>query len=171
MRKKLLPYLIVRAKDSAFWLTLLNFLLVRLIPFNRPHKFRIKQIDEERILVHAPYRRSNHNHIRGIHACALATAAEFSAGFLLLSRLDAGKYRLIMAKLQAEYFYQAKKDSIAITRLSNERMMVEVIEPLRHNAAVMIEMKTDVRDVSGNTVAEVCTEWQVKRWEEVRTRV
>lgn len=43
------------------------------------------------------------NHVRGIHVCAIATIAEFSTGFLLLTRLDDAKYRLIMSNMELEY--------------------------------------------------------------------
>jgi acyl-coenzyme A thioesterase PaaI-like protein len=171
MRSALLLFLIAKAKRSGVWLFVLNVLMARIIPFNAPHKFRILEIDDEQIQTSAPYRKSNFNHIKGIHACAIATAAEFSAGFLLLTKLDPAKYRLIMGKLNAEYFYQAKKNSIACARLTNERLRKEVILPLEDNEAVTIEMKTVVRDISGNTVAEVMTTWQVKRWDRVRTKV
>ncbi len=171
MRAALLSFLMARAGKSAFWLYVLNLLLSRTIPFNNPHKFRIIEIDAEKISTFAPYRRSNFNHIKGIHACAIATAAEFSAGFLLLSSLDPTQYRLIMSKLDAEYFYQAKKDIIASAQLSEERLHKEVLLPLADSEATTIEMKTVVRDVAENTVAEVKTTWQVKRWNRVRTKV
>ncbi len=171
MRATLLSFLMARAGKSAFWLHVLNLLLSRTIPFNGPHKFRIIEINAEKISTFAPYRRSNFNHIKGIHACAIATAAEFSAGFLLLTNLDPGQYRLIMSKLDAEYFYQAKKDIVASTQLSEERLHKGVLLPLADREATTIEMKTVVRDVAENTVAEVKTTWQVKRWNRVRTKV
>lgn len=170
-RLELLPRLIGKAKQSPLWLYVLNFLMARIIPFNRPHKFSILEINEELIRTTAPYQRSNHNHIRGIHACAIATIAEFSAGFLLLTKLDPARYRLIMAKLDADYSYQAKEDIIAEAALSTERLREEVIEPLEEMESTTIVMTTVVRDISGNEVASVETTWQVKCWEKVRTKV
>ncbi len=170
-RLELLPRLIGKAKQSTLWLYVLNLLMARLIPFNRPHKFSILEISEELIRTTAPYRRSNHNHIKGIHACAIATIAEFSAGFLLLTKLDPARYRLIMAKLDADYSYQAKEDIIAEALLSTERLQQEVIAPLEEMESTTIIMTTVVRDTSGNEVAVVRTTWQVKCWEKVRTKV
>ncbi len=170
-RLELLPRLISKAKQSNLWLYVLNFLMARIIPFNRPHKFSILSISEELIRTSAPYRKSNHNHIRGIHACAIATIAEFSAGFLLLTKLDPAKYRLIMAKLDADYSYQAKEDIIAEAELSTARLQEEVITPLEGQDSTTIIMTTVVWDMSGNEVAVVKTTWQVKRWDKVRTHV
>ena len=40
----LLPKLTVKARKSPGWLRLLNLLLARIIPFNRPHGFAIEEI-------------------------------------------------------------------------------------------------------------------------------
>ena len=167
----ILPYLIPRARRSSLWLFILNTILARTIPFNRPHRFRILGIDQHKITTFAPYRRSNFNHIRGVHACAIATVAEFSAGFLLLTKLDPTRYRLIMGRLEADYFYQAKEDIIATAELSEADLQEKVVEPLRHEDAVTIVMTTSLSDVSGNDVARVKTTWQVKNWAKVRTKV
>ncbi len=167
----ILPYLLPRAKRSKFWLFVLNTILARTIPFNSPHKFRIQSIAQNKIETFAPYRRSNHNHIRGIHACAIATVAEFSAGFLLLTKLDPTRYRLIMGKLEADYFYQAKQDIVAEAELSEKDLQEKVVNPLRHGDSATIVMTTSIRDISGNSVARVETTWQVKNWDSVRTKV
>lgn len=76
-----------------------------------------------------------------------------------------------MGKLDADYFYQAKKDIIAEAHLSGERLLNEVVNPLKKSESTAIMMTTDVRDISDNHVASVKTTWQVKRWEKVRTKV
>ena len=167
----LLPYLVPRARRSKSWLFVLNTILARTVPFNRPHGFRIHSIAQNTIEAFAPYRRSNHNHIRGVHACAIATVAEFSAGFLLLTRLDPTRYRLIMGKLEADYFYQAKKDIIAQADLADHDLQEKIVTPLTHQDSATIVMTTSIRDVAGNSVARVETTWQVKNWETVRTKV
>ncbi len=167
----LLPYLIVRARRSQFWLFVLNFLMARTVPFNAPHKFRIFEIGADKIITHAPYRRSNHNHIRGIHACAIATISEFSAGFLLLTKLDPAKYRLIMSKLDVDYSYQAKQEIFAEAKMSDEQLQQKVILPLQQSESITIVMETIVRDSSNNEVAIAHTTWQIKRWDKVRTKV
>lgn len=171
MKRELLPHLIVKARRSGFWLFVLNLLMARTIPFNSPHKFRISEMSDEHLRTFAPYRKSNFNHIRGIHACAIATVAEFSAGFLLLTKLDPSKYRLIMGRLDADYTYQAKEDIIALAELTSERLHEEVLAPLEQGESTEIVMTTVVSDVSGNEVAEVRTTWQVKRWDRVKTKV
>src|SRR5690606_9167838 len=110
--------LIKHAQNSKFGLWKLNFLLQRFIPFNRPHGIKIVSLNPNRVEVNIPYKKKNLNHIKGLHACGLATAAEFSSGFLLLSRLGMENYRLIMQSLEVEYFYQGKKNATAVYEIS-----------------------------------------------------
>ncbi len=167
----MLPKLIVRARDSNGWLRVLNFMMGRIIPFNRPHGFRIATLSEERVLTSASYKRVNHNHIRGIHACAIATVAEFSAGLMLLSRLDPAGYRLIMSKLDVDYVYQAKMAITAETRLSHADLQELVLGPLTTKESCSIVMETRISDVAGNAIARAHTTWQIKRWDKVRTKI
>ncbi len=167
----LLPGLCVRAKKSAVWLGVLNVLLGRIIPFNRPHGFRIAEIGADHITTSGPYKRANQNHLRGIHACAIATVAEISAGFLLLSKLEAQRYRLIMSRLEIDYLYQAKEQIFSTSSLAGERIEAEIITPLQTQDSVVIMLESRVRDVSGNEIADARTTWQIKRWDRVQTNV
>lgn len=167
----LLPKLTVRAKNSRGWLWLLNVVLSRIIPFNRPHGFVIEEITDEYLRTTAPYKRNNHNHLRGIHACAIATIAEFSGGYLLLSRLDPRRYRLIMSRIEVDYLYQAKERIVSESHLPEARLLQEIIEPLKQQEAITIRMESRIADITGNQVAVAFTTWQIKKWDRVRTKI
>ena len=98
-----LPTLLTKARSSGFTRWWLNHALSWLIPFNRPHGFKVIPLPEGGIRVSIPNWRVNRNHIKGIHACALATAAEMCSGLSLLERLDPKKYRLIMRTLHNDF--------------------------------------------------------------------
>ena len=166
----LLAPLTGKARKSRAWLWVLNLVLGLVIPFNRPHGFGLEAIGDEFVRTRARYRKSNFNHIRGIHACAIATIAEFSAGFLLLTRLDPARYRLIMSDLQVEYTYQAKEDIFSESRCTGERLLAEVISPLEQQELVTVKMESRVFDASGNAIALAHTTWQIKRWDKVKTK-
>lgn len=165
-----LPGLLKKARTSSFQLLLLNRLLGRVIPFNRPHGFAIERIEADQIVTRADYRRRNHNHIHGIHACAIATIAEFSSGLGLLSQLDPAKYRLIMARLEIDYRYQAKQTIFATTPLDPERLQKEVILPLATAEAIVYTQETLVTDAADHQIARVRIQWQIKPWTRVRTK-
>lgn len=167
----LLTPLTTRARTSKGWLWALNTIIGRVIPFNRPHGFVIDAIDSDFVRTKSRYKKSNFNHIRGIHACAIATIAEFSAGFLLLTKLDPAQYRLIMSNMEIEYVYQAKDDIYSESRCSSERLDTEVVEPLQHQELVTVLMESKVVDAGGNDIAKAYTTWQIKKWNVVQTKV
>lgn len=165
-----LDALIRRARSSAWSRWLLNALLRWKIPFNQPHGFRVEPLLEGGIRVHIPYWRINRNHIKGIHACALATAAEYGSGLALLEHLDARQYRLIMKRLQMDYHYQAKADAHALFAPRADEIAAHVIEPLKASEAVLYTAQVELHDVKGNHLATGRITWQVKAWASVRTK-
>ncbi len=166
------PFTIIqKAKTSAFYRSVLNFALNRMIPFNKPHRFRIIEIGDYHIKTLIPYRRSNFNHIRGLHACALATISEFTTGFLLISRLDAKKYRLIMQRLEMDYHFQGKMNATASFTISADWFTNNIYEPLKTQEAVVIPCEVRIHDDKGNHLTTGKIFWQVKDWSKVKTKV
>ena len=166
-----LPALIRRSRTSRLSRRLLNALLRWKIPFNQPHGFRVEPLRDGGIKVHIPYWRINRNHIKGIHACALATAAEYGCGLALLEHLDAKKYRLIMKSLHMEYHYHAKMNAVASCSPDPEVIRTTVVEPLKTTEAVDYTSTVLLKDEKGNHLATGTITWQVKGWGKVRTKV
>ena len=167
----ILSRIIPKAKVSQYWLWLLNFGLSWTIPFNRPHGFKLFSVSDYRVETIAPYKSYNRNHINGIHACSIATVAEFSSGFLLLMHLDPMKYRLIMSRIEVDYLYQAKEAIISVSSIEQEILDNQVVGPLKQGESATIELQSMVRDFSGNEIATASTTWQVKKWDRVRTTI
>ena len=162
--------IIEKAKHSAFWRWVLNLALDRMVPFNSPHKFQVVEFGDHNLKALIPYRRSNFNHIRGLHACALATISEFATGFLLLSRLDKKKYRLIMQRIEMDYHYQGKMDAYAEFRTSDEWFQQQIILPLKSQESVIVPCLVKIHDVKGNHLTTGKVFWQIKDWEKVKTK-
>lgn len=163
--------ILLRARQSSFWRAILNLWLNRLIPFNRPHGFTIEKLGDDFLQIRLPYRRSNFNHIKGLHACALATLAEFTTGFMLVQKLDARKYRLIMKKLEMMYHFQGKSDAFARFEITDNWLDDNVIKPLQNQEAVEVICEVPVYDIQRNHLAtgKVC--WHIKPWHAVKTKV
>ncbi len=159
-----------KAKTSPFYLRILNWSLSRMIPFNKPHHFKIVEVEDYRLKILIPYRKSNFNHIRGLHACALATISEFSTGFLLISKLDPKKYRLIMQRLEMDYHYQGKMDAHAEFKISEAWLHEKIYAPLQTNDAVVIKCEVKITDTQGNHLTTGQVYWQIKDWSKVRTK-
>lgn len=160
-----------KAKKSSFYKGLLNLTLDRMIPFNKPHGFRVVELDDYRLKTNIPYRKKNFNHIRGLHACALATLSEFTTGFLLVTKLDAKKYRLIMQKLEMNYHYQGKMDAFAEFSISEKWLNESIYNPLKDKEAIVVICEIKIHDKDGNHLTTGFVHWQIKDWNKVKTKI
>jgi acyl-coenzyme A thioesterase PaaI-like protein len=159
-----------KAKRSPFYLWGLNFFFERFVPFNRPHKFRITHIGDDNVKTLLPYRRRNLNHVKGLHACALATLTEMTSGFLLAVKLDPTKYRLILRRLEMDYLYQGKMDAVCEFTLTPEWLKTNIHDPLSHADSVDIIAEVKIFDVKGNQLTLGKAHWQLKLWSKVKTK-
>ena len=159
------------AAKRTFYRTLLNWVLLHRIPFNKPHGLKISRVLPAGFEVILPYRRKNWNHLKGIHACALATASEYVAGLTLIRFLDPKKYRLILESLQTRYIYQAKSAVSCRLELDERFVRQEILEPLLTQDSVFVDMKTQITDENDQLICETTTRWQIKSWEKVKTKV
>lgn len=159
------------AKTSRFGLWKLNFGLFRIIPFNKPHGIKVTLLTDTHIETSIKHKRSNLNHIKGIHACGLATTAEFASGFLLLTKLNPKKYRLIMESISMTYHYQAKSDVVAKFNLTEDWLNDTILTPLKSSNKVFIKCQIDLYDTENNHISTGYTNWQIKEWSAVKTTV
>lgn len=159
------------ARSSRWGMFKLNLGLGFLVPFNRPHRIKIIEIGDDYVKTIIPYRRKNFNHIRGIHACGMATAAEFASGFHLLARLGNSKYRLIMESLEMKYHYQAKSDVIAHFEANQQWIDEMILKPLTDSEKVFVRCEIKLHDTMNNHVATGYTNWQIKAWDKVKTKL
>jgi hypothetical protein len=159
-----------KAQHSKFYRWILNRSLDQMIPFNKPHGFAVVEIGDFRLKTIIPYKRRNFNHIRGLHACALATISEFTTGFLLVSKLDPKKFRLIMQRLEMNYHYQGKMDAFAEFTISQQWLDTNIFTPLKTNEAVVVPCEIRIHDREGNHLTTGHVYWQIKDWNKVKTR-
>ncbi len=162
--------IVTKARTSGFYKWLLNVGLNRMIPFNKPHGFRIDAIAETHIETYLPYKRRNFNHIKGLHACALATLSEFTTGFLLISRLDPAQYRLILKSLKMEYYFQGKMAAKARFEVTDVWLEENILNPLRSSEAILVVCEVKIHDLKGNHLSTGFVEWQIKDWSKVKTK-
>lgn len=166
------PYLLkmLETASSEKFLRLFNRFGKWIIPFNRPHRLRIEQLEDHQCLTKIPYRRTNWNHLKGIHAGAIATIGEFTAGILLIWNFGMSKYRLILSRLEVEYHYQGKTHLHALAQFDPAEKQ-RIREILEKGEPALVEMKTEIEDLQKNKIATVKTVWQMKSWNAVKTKV
>lgn len=146
----------------------LNKILTLGIPFNAPHGFKIKKIDEECVQIDLPNKKLNHNHLGGVHACAIATLGEFCAGLTILKHFGISEYRLIMSELNAKYSYQARKNLTGKCLQHFDHK--QVAKDLAIEGKSSQTLSTTVYNSDGQEVAVVTTTWQIKKWDLVKTK-
>lgn len=162
--------IIQKARTSQFYRRVLDWSTDRMVPFNKPHGFRIVELGDHHLKTLLPYKKKNLNHIRGLHACALATISEYTTGFLLVNKLDASRYRLIMQRLEMEYHYQGKMDAIAEFSAPDAWLTEKIFEPLKIQDAVVVVCEVKIHDIRGNHLTTGKIFWQIKNWDKVKTK-
>ena len=143
--------------------------MARIIPFNKPHGFKILELSDDHIKTWLPYKKRNLNHIKGLHACALATLSEFSTGAFLISKFDPNSYRIIMKTIRIDYLYQGKMDAYARFELSDDWVQSNVLDPLKTSESVLVDCEINIFDKNENHLTKGVVTWQIKDWSRVRT--
>jgi len=159
-----LDALFQQAKESHSSLKRLSVMLQWIIPFNRPHRIRVDEISDTMVRASLPYRRKNLNHLKGIHACAIATLAEYTSGLFLLQRAGAKGYRIIMERLEVDYHYQARSGIHASFRMDENEYEERVSNPLKEQGKVSQVLEVSVKDEQDELIATAKVHWQLKDW-------
>lgn len=163
--------LLEKAEHSSFWLWITNRILWWKIPFNSPHSIRIAALDTNSITMTLPFKRKNKNHINSMHACALATVCEYVTGMQLARCLNADQYRLILREIKMEYTWQAKMDVKVKFQFSSNDVEEQILLPLQSETSVVRTMQAEVKNIKDELVCRGFITWQVKKWENVRTKL
>tara|TARA_Y100001936_G_C16039423_1_gene650570 strand:+ start:672 stop:1190 length:519 start_codon:yes stop_codon:yes gene_type:complete len=163
---KLLSHLMGRS-ETKLGLKAIDRLFKFGIPFNSPHKIKMRSISNELVAMELPLIRANKNHLGTMHACAIATVGEFCAGVLLIKNLDPSKYRVVMTNLDVTYLKHGASDLGArceqtATTLSQAR------EQLQNSASTEITLETNIFNKTDEICAKVVTTWQLKNWNKVK---
>jgi acyl-coenzyme A thioesterase PaaI-like protein len=158
-----------KAAHSKFRLWLLNAGLLRIVPFNKPHAIKIVAIEKDGLTIRATNIKSNRNHIKGIHACLLATLCEYVSGLNLLLELNPKEYRIILKNIQMTYHYQAKSGVYATFGLTKDFLEQQIIVPLQQETAIFKEFTVEVYDEAKHHICTGLINWQIKSWKNVKT--
>lgn len=162
--------LIQKSEISKKHLWLLNRVMNHSVKFNRPHGFQVVKINANQVQTFAPYHKKNFNHVRGIHACAIATVGELAAGIMLMYHFSPVQYRIIMSNIQIEYHYQAKKNIIATAAFLDQDKN-KILATLADQHKTTHTVTTEIKDEDQALIATVQTTWQIKPWKDVKTKM
>jgi acyl-coenzyme A thioesterase PaaI-like protein len=163
--------LVAKAKQSKLYLWILNMLLLKTVPFNKPHKIKVTHIGDNEITICAKNIKPNQNHIKGIHACLLATLCEYASGLSLLMYFSPKEYRIILKNINMTYHYQAKTDVYVTFKISKQQIEEEILAPLKTQDAIFKEFTVEVYDNEKNHICTGLINWQIKAWKNVKMKV
>jgi len=156
---------------SRWGLWQLNQILWRVVPFNAPHKIRVIQVEEDSLRIELPFIRKNLNHIKGIHACAMATLSEYVCGLHLLKLLGTDEYRIILKSLKMDYHFQGKKALQARFELDKEEFISRIKKSLETSESAIEVFKIEIFDTDNRLIGTGFPEWQIKPWSKVKTKI
>jgi len=166
---KNLSSLVEKARHRSLYRWILSLALGRIVPFNKAHHFRVTKVLEQGMEIMLPHRKSNLNHLGGLHACALATLAELTTGVSLLAVLGTGQYRLLLQGLDIDYHYQARQPVRAQFELDPAWLEEKILAPLKLAPKVSVPCTIELYDEEQHHIATGTVHWQLKLWQEVKT--
>src|SRR5688500_18495770 len=98
-----------------------TLLLGNVVPFLGTARLRLEEVTSERVVVSLKNRRRVQNHIKGVHAAAMALLAETATGFAVGMNLPDDKIPLIKT-LKVDYTKRSTGGMRAVAELSREQV-------------------------------------------------
>lgn len=120
------------------------------IPYTGSMRARVEQLQPGHAIVRLPDRRRVRNHLRSIHAIALANLAEFTTGLATLSGMP-DTARAILVGLEIEYSKKARGDIVGECITS----IPETDDRREYRIEVVL------RDSTGDVVATAWARWLI----------
>jgi len=99
----------------------LSFILGKVVPFVGTSGLRYEEVTPTRVVVSIRNRRPVQNHIKGVHAAAMALLAETATGFVIGVNLSDEKLPLIKS-LHVDYKRRTVGDMRAVASLTAEQV-------------------------------------------------
>jgi acyl-coenzyme A thioesterase PaaI-like protein len=137
-------------KPGGKWL--FSRLVGRMAPYTGTIKALVLELAPGRAVVVLRDRRAVRNHLRSIHAIALANLGELASGLAASSAMPQG-VRGIPTAITIDYLHKARG---ALTA-TGTATLPDVTEP------TTVEVQADIRDAAGVTVAALRVRWKLER--------
>jgi acyl-coenzyme A thioesterase PaaI-like protein len=120
-----------------------TLVLANIVPFLGTARLRFEEVTQERVVVTIKNRRRVQNHIKGVHAAAMALLAETATGFAVGMNLPDDKIPLIKT-LKVDYVKRSQGNMKAIAQLRPEQ-----IEAVRTQPKGEVTVPVTISDESG----------------------
>lgn len=120
---------------------ILTRLFGRIVPFLATASVQFEEVGAARLVVSIKNRRKVQNHIKGVHAAAMALLAETSTGFVMGMNVPDDKL-LLLKSMHVDYQKRSQGDMRAVATLSDEQ--IELLHSTdKGNFAVNVEISDE----------------------------
>lgn len=134
------------------------------VPFNKGLGIKIHSLSKDKVVLKAPEKWRRRNHVGSAHACFLALIGEYPAGLLIAQNFSFENHRIIISGLNVEY----KKQGRGLLTATSEKPSEFSTD--FSDGENWIDMKTVITNSKDEEVAIVSTKWQIKKWDQVRSK-
>ena len=132
--------------------SIFNYLIGKIVPYTGTVKPRVLHLEPGFVKVEMRDRRAVRNHLKSVHAIALANLGEFASGLSMLSALPAS-VKAIVTHLDVNYKKKARGTLIAEGRAQPPTFITEDVESIVH---------ATIRDADNDVVAEMKVTWRLR---------
>lgn len=126
-----------------------NFMLGRTVPYSGNIKAEVLSLGDGKVVVAMKDRRAVRNHLKSIHAIALANLGELASGMAMFSKIP-NSTRAIVVDLEIKYLKKARGRLVA-TGFANPPETVD--------SPTKSIVDAEIKDAEGDVVATIKVHW------------
>jgi acyl-coenzyme A thioesterase PaaI-like protein len=128
---------------------LFNFILGRIVPYTGNIKAEVLMLGGGEVTVAMNDRRAVRNHLKSIHAIALANLGELASGLAMFSKVS-NSTRAIVVDLEIKYLKKARGRLIATGKANPPDIIDSTIKSI---------VEAEIKDADGDVVATIKVHW------------
>ncbi|MFO1380823.1 MAG: DUF4442 domain-containing protein [Chitinivorax sp.] len=133
--------------------SLQTFLLGNVVPFLGTAGMRFETVSSPRVVVSVRNKRKVQNHIKGVHAAAMALLAETATGFVVGMNLPDSRLPLLKS-MKIDYVKRSSGDMRAVAELTPQQ-----IQSIVNDEKGEVVVKVTVTDAAGQQPVECEMTW------------
>jgi len=126
-----------------------NFMLGRIVPYSGNIKAEVLELGDGKVTIAMKDRRAVRNHLKSIHAIALANLGELASGMAMFSKVS-NSTRAIVVDLEIKYVKKARGRLVATGRANPPSIIDSPIKSI---------VEAEIKDAEGDVVATIKVHW------------